>query len=525
MYIGEVFTQGDSQQEIISFCAPAEDIRKWGGVPTKTERFHGGFQRALTDRYKKIIEFFERQQISPTSVVVAFKDKKLNVDTLGYPSSWPPSSNINHHPNFAMISFEVEDYDLESEDIESLCIKVATMLKNRVEVDEDGEMLDENDSDESSEVDENEDVEVEDSEEDDADTASVGLDVGHSKLKKFYEFVIDYEKVKSWISDENNKYDLIKSKTNKTKKEKEQTEYTPEQRLRFLLVSLLKPGVIVDGQHRVEGASNASTDNPVVFNVCAIKDSDWVEQVFQFVVINKLAKPISGSFLTSILNTSLTNEEIKEIEPRLEQIGIKNTDRIIMNYINYDEKSPFYGMVSQPGEIMGVDNTGKLSDIGMLKLAKMWRAMTGNKSRFRMFTEVLDGSNAKKKTHQWVSENAWVKYFFAFWDMVKEKYEPEHLWVKEKKFHLLMIVTMTVLQEYFLETKAAAKIKFRNIDDFKCQIKEFYEDVPGSFFVDWKRSGLQSGDGPEIIQNAIKSLLDGVKLSKVKEESALFLEL
>src|SRR5262249_42953995 len=136
-----------------------------------------------------------------------------------------------------------------------------------------------------------------------------------------------------------------------------------------------KPAMIVDGQHRIFGAYESS-NGPISFNVCAIRDSDWVEQVFQFVVLNKLAKPISSSFLTGLLNTSLTNAELKEIEPRLETVGIKNTDRLLMKYVNFVEESPFHDMVAQPGDMAGIDNQGKLSDKGMLRVAKRWYGLS-----------------------------------------------------------------------------------------------------------------------------------------------------
>ena len=73
-YVGIRYTQGKGSQELVSFCASATDVRAWGGIPTKTERFHGGFQRALSDRYRKIIKFFDDGQTSPTGIVVAFRE-------------------------------------------------------------------------------------------------------------------------------------------------------------------------------------------------------------------------------------------------------------------------------------------------------------------------------------------------------------------------------------------------------------------------------------------------------------------
>ena len=175
--------------------------------------------------------------------------------------------------------------------------------------------------------------------EDDEDEELLEIDVGQSKLRAFYDFLKDSQRIEHWLASENERFEKLKAGKPRTRADREFLAFTPEQRLRISLVSLLKPAMIVDGQHRVFGAYN-SANSPITFNVCAIKDADWIEQVFQFVVLNKLAKPISSSFLTSLLNTSLTNQELQEIEPRLETVGISNTDRLLMKYINFSEDSP-----------------------------------------------------------------------------------------------------------------------------------------------------------------------------------------
>ena len=47
------------------------------------------------------------------------------------------------------------------------------------------------------------------------------------------------------------------------------------------------PGLVlvVDGQHRLYGAAHATND--IQLPVVAIPNSPWMEQIYQFVVINK----------------------------------------------------------------------------------------------------------------------------------------------------------------------------------------------------------------------------------------------
>jgi hypothetical protein len=513
-YIGQKYQQGDSNDELITFCATADDIKLWGGVPSKNERFHGGFQRALSNRYKKIIEFFNNDQVSPGSIVVAFREGIISDSPLALPSTWP-STSLSYKPEFVQLEFEWNDA-LDDADLTTLISEVSQLLEERLKASTDEVEFDEDQEDQEDEeevdVDENEVVDEEQSDE---------LDVGHSKLQLFHDFINNKEKLDAWLQSEGEKIDLIKSKIKMTDKEKDYVAFSSEEKLKATLLSLLRPAMIVDGQHRISGASESDKDD-IVFTVSAIKDADWVEQVFQFVVLNKMAKPISKDFLTELLNTSLTNSEIDDIDLRLERIGIKNSDRIIQKYINHDTNSPFYGMIAEAGEVYGVDKKGKLSQQGMLRLAKRWRQVSKNTPEIKMFISFLEVRNVTEARSKWNDYNVWTPVFHAFWSELKNKYEHDGVWIKEDKFHLLYIVTLLALQELFIESKAAGDSKFTNLEDFKTQVKEFFDLVPSGFFMNWAATGLQSGDGPMHIKEAVKSLRGGKQLATVKKDSELF---
>lgn len=520
-YIGQRYKQGSSPLELISFCASAKDIHKWGGVPAKSDRFHGGFQRALSDRYKSIKKYFDDGQASPTSIVVAFREGALSVSPIGYPASWPDASKLNQHPEYVHISFESKELSPEEHTLDDLRKSVCAMLKPRLvkSVQTTGEETSEEAEEEGEENENNEEqVDVEQQPENVDEPAE--LDVGHSKLRQFYDFIASDERVTAWIEAEKAS-SIEKQKEKKSKKDNEFLDATPEEKLKSLLVSLLRPAMIVDGQHRVWGAYH-SDKSPLYFNVCAIKDADWVEQVFQFVVLNKLAKPISPSFLTSILNTSLTNAEVQEIEKRLDNIGIRNTDRIIIKYLNLDDRSPFYGLISEPGEVTGIDNKGKMSDKGMIRLAKRWLNIRTNKKEIEMFQTALGAKNITEARGKWGKPEIWVPFFYAFWKAIKDKYEKDGMWEKKEGYHLLYIVTMHAMQDMFIEAKSKADIKFKNLQDFVEQVNNYFKDVSGTFFQGWEATGLQSGERHIWIKNAIEDLRSGTKLSTLQENSPLY---
>jgi hypothetical protein len=536
-YLGQKYAQGDSATTLVTFCADAKQINEWGGVPQKNDRFDGGFQRALNKRYEKIRRFFENGQVSPTAVVVAFRKGALTIDELAYPASaWPPSTDLSEQPTFVKLSFEVDDIDTDEAPLDELLVQAADLLAERISEDiatdeEQGDSSEgaSGDDDELGSSDDNEDSEEEEEEVDlEEEEESDSIDVGHSKLKAFHAFISSREAVYKWIASEQAKYDAIAAKAKKTKKEREFLSATPELRLKQTLVSLLRPAMIVDGQHRVSGAYHASSES-IAFNVCAIADADWVEQVFQFVVLNKTARPISKGFLSGMLNTSLTNLEIKDVDDRLETIGIKSMDRLLLKVVNFEPASPFFNMVAQPGEVAGVDNAGKLKDQGMIALARTWRAMQNQnqKIRLKMFYSALGLAkrNHSQAAKAWISDKRWIEFFYAFWWTVRKLYEPQDVWVKSKDLHLLKVVTLQVMQDYFLESQKKAGVQFASLEDFVLKINNFYKPVKAAFFRGWKRTGLQSGDGPAIIRGALDEYRDGVPLDKLIKENVLFKDL
>ena len=313
------YLQGNDSKPLLTFVASAFDVLAWGGVPSKNERFHGGFQRALSPRHKKIAAYFNDKQISPGSIVVAFRPGVLQTDDLASPSAWP---NTATNGKFVHISFESENFDELS--ISELIEKVNQSLASRLKMDiltDDGVV-----EDIKSELqNEDDDEEFEESSDEGSQfiTEDDDIDIGQSKLKEFFEWLNDKDKVSDWINKTQSKIDEVKKKAKKTQKEQELIELSAELRLKETLKSLLKPAMIVDGQHRVNGAFNSENDD-ICFTISAVKDADWVEQVFQFVVLNKTARAITKDFLTEMLNTSLTNSEIKDVDKRLEIIGIHN---------------------------------------------------------------------------------------------------------------------------------------------------------------------------------------------------------
>ena len=181
-------------------------------------------------------------------------------------------------------------------------------------------------------------------------------------------------------------------------------------------------------------------------------------------------------------------------------------------------------MVAEAGEVAGADTSGKLSQQGMLTLAKRWRTISapGRTSEMNCYLKYLGVAGLGEGRQAWQDYEKWMALFFAFWAELKALYDPQQVWVKQKSYHLLYIVTLQALQDLFIESKASAKVKFLSMDDFRTQVREFFADVPSAFFQNWSETGLQSGKGWELIKEAVEMFQNGTKLHKVQKDSGLF---
>lgn len=117
-----------------------------------------------------------------------------------------------------------------------------------------------------------------------------------------------------------------------------------------------KIGWVIDGQHRLAGANNATVD--VDFFVIAYIDLPIEEQVRQFVTINTESKGVPTSLIYDLLAYLPSNKTSSEVAQE------KATE--IANILRKDEASPFYAkiaVVSSPkkGEISLTNFVRKVS--------------------------------------------------------------------------------------------------------------------------------------------------------------------
>ena len=144
------------------------------------------------------------------------------------------------------------------------------------------------------------------------------------------------------------------------------------------LLSYLRPVVLVDGQHRLQGALAAArerlNDSVIQSEVetkitkgkassdveaeIILREARWLpvsllmstdpeEQVFQFVVVNQKAMPIGRALLGTIVSTTLSKDELGKVAIRLKEAGIQVEESEAITYLARHPKSPFYNRVER----------------------------------------------------------------------------------------------------------------------------------------------------------------------------------
>lgn len=457
--------RSDKPQPLLLFVAPASQIRSWAGVPRKAFDYQHGFQRTLQpNRVAEVAEFFlhDEHNISPTSVVVGFT-QPVKVEPVD------PAADLNQ-VHMVKVTVEVDDY--EGIAIEELAKLGAARIKERlgptlseqIENDIEAALVRAIDLEVSEAVDESFGIVAENSPEVVVEAGSV------SYLGDFYARLLGFTKgLANWPEDT-----------------------AP---LKEVLYSFLKPGMLVDGQHRVFGA--AAADEDMQLAVCALPDANWAESVYQFVVINQKAKPIKPAFLSAIVATSLNTDEITSVYDRLGRSGVDVGQAEVMERINVSAESPFRNMI----DFEVANSAGYLKFPGMAALAK------GFSNIPRTFPVLLpEGTWAGAGI-----EGDWVDHFFAFWRGIRTYFEEAdpRLWQRPSDANpnnLLKIVSLQEIQWLILASWADSRsIKLGMIVDTEQKSLDWWQDFPSTFFSDeWKIKGLQTSAGRSILSSAIR---------------------
>lgn len=242
----------------------------------------------------------------------------------------------------------------------------------------------------------------------------------------------------------------------------------PDDELRELiqaLEALARPALVVDGQHRLLGA--ALVDHQIQLPVVLLPHATWVDQVFQFVLINEAARKVDTSLLTDIFGNSLTPAEQSEVRTRLKASKIDVEARIAAVVADQHPDSPFNGLVKvNLGGTMPVDEQkGFLTEATIRQLIDGGRGVDGFRTSDEFYEHVVSPVLADREAWESWVDGAWQEYWYAFWGEVRDYYNAEAeregqqpLWSGDAQSNLTKAVTLRLLQQLFID-KAVERSK------------------------------------------------------------------
>jgi hypothetical protein len=298
------------------------------------------------------------------------------------------------------------------------------------------------------------------------------------------------------------------------------------------IISYLLPATIVDGQHRLKGAiahletifsspevqdevealivsgigaeaANVQITNKFVRNlpISLILCDDPAEHVFQFVVVNQKATPINTALLGTIVSTSLSNEELERVSHRLKDADIPLEDSKAVSFATRNISSPFYNLV-QTG-IAG-ENAGKLPWTVMKSLVSIIKDLKGAKffsetdrtdysdlwkRKLLAKSEIVAGDDLEEKLENWSSDSGvWKEVFITFWDKIKKEFasdddnERKNYWGNTDSNLYNKISLMILIADFFRFISEGRGIALSSIGELEEVMDEWLYGIDRSYF-------------------------------------------
>jgi hypothetical protein len=396
-YRALVVEQIDGGPEIAMFAAPAFDIARWAGIPQR-RRFEGGVETAGFQREGKPARIRE---------LARFMNEPANVIQNPLLAAVQKAESIRlvdrQADGSCFVEIGAEDYSkttlLELLELvkEGLIARLPALAARQPDLDALSNLRQQlahvfvvqgepHDSDEQIE----DDVTAEGVAEDDVQGIATGLFQEETQVIDFFDEL-------------NTRASLLRELGDRAAGLNDIAGFD-----RDYLLSLVQPIVLVDGQHRLLGAMQATheressvegmervadlvdsglsaEDARVQFAletgrllpISLLMSNDPAEHVFQFIVVNQKATPMSNALLGTIVATSLTQEELEPIAQRLSNAGIQLESSRAVAYLSRSPDSPFRGLVSTG--VKG-DQPNALPWSVLLKLANIVRNLKGGES-------------------------------------------------------------------------------------------------------------------------------------------------
>jgi DGQHR domain-containing protein len=238
-----------------------------------------------------------------------------------------------------------------------------------------------------------------------------------------------------------------------------------------------KPGLIIDGQHRVYGAADAAEG--IQLNVVALLGADDTERAFQFVVINNSANRVSADHIKA-LNLSYSVDALNKRLLQSARLGIQEETYESLQVIDRGEESPFRHQLKWQRNAKGFIVSNAVE-----------AALKETRNR----SELLGIGDLE------------IDFFLFIWSLIKKKWP--HLW--NERTHLLQKVSIVSLTIFILDALATHRGMSPDRVDYTVEatarqaIERAIEKIPEDFWtVQWSVKELDTRFGQDIVVRTLR---------------------
>jgi hypothetical protein len=527
--------QTPNSEWLITLSAPATEIDIWAGIPQK-QRQGGeetlGFQRdESTARIAALKEFYaDAHNIIQNPLLCAIRE-----NVAGKVSFTKTADGLEPLTEIGRVKIEVEDLDALSLKELMLCVKnnlehrIGGLAEEAIDLDLVAGLkrtanLEGTEEEETFEEQANGENVEEEEEDEEAATSTLFTDESH-----VYDF---WQQLSARVK-------ILEEGDAALAVSEEFLGYSRE-----AMKAVLKPVVLVDGQHRLRGAVEAgrerTRDDTAIRDaiekqiaegenadevqrkaereasrrlpISLLTTADPAEHVFQFVVVNQKATPIGRALLGTIISTTLSNEELERVSDRLERAGIPLLESRAVAFLARSPTSPFCNLVEQ-----GLPNESgdRLPWSVMRSLVAIFQHLKGGKL-FHSRNDYVDlwkrnyldqsGIVAEHASlgdtgqfNYWSSpDGPWRDVFIRFWSCVRDKFgetedkQAKNFWGNPRNSQLFNKISLTILASDFFQFLNDKELAIDSVEQIPALVERWAKGVSENYFSrGWKIEGVK----------------------------------
>lgn len=250
----------------------------------------------------------------------------------------------------------------------------------------------------------------------------------------------------------------------------------------------LRPALIVDGQHRIEGISSYNDENLPIL-VVGLINADHQEQAFQFIVVNDKAVRVATDNVKSII----ADFDEEDLQNRLFNAGIRYGEHSPkLRDINDLPSSPFQNLLK-----WDYNREGE-------KLISVTAIEQGLKFLDNIFGNVIGDD-----------EGSEIDIYCAIWRGVRSRYAD--LWGQPNKF--MTKVNLSAMNELILRRLKTLwsmdLLDIFNIEEVEAKVTEMWKSIsPNYWGLDWTVTPQDTSGFREIIQADLELISENIRLKK-----------